>query len=119
VRAFKIVMSVLLVVTIGMVGLAYAAVQTGIYNGTVAQQRVGSGLNTLKVLRITAVVNHGKGQEAYTTDSLLALCGSPAGCFLSDGKLETGISFDGANFLVTNPDFIQQGVPYSWEALGD
>lgn len=95
---------------------ASAAVTSGTYIGTGTTQRVDTNLATIRVVRIYEIPTHGQGAFAYTSDAMQAL---GQGTFLNGTKRDTGITFNASNFVVNNPDFIQVGVVYAWDAGGD
>ena len=54
---------------------------------------------------------------AYTNDVLQSFGGE--GLFLNDGKRDVGLTLNGAQCMITNPDFTSPDTVYVWEALAN
>ena len=110
---FAVSLSLFLVLVVAAPALA--ALETGKYIGNGAPFVVTTSLNQIKVIRIYAVPLHGRGAMAYTNDTLQTL--GAQGPFLNDGKKDVGVTLNGPQCQITNPDFISLDTVYIWEAL--
>ena len=96
-----------------------ASIFTGKYTGSGgAAAHITTGLvGKLNSVTITEVAARGPSARGYSTDAIQNFVSS--GVFLNGDRKDTGIVFEGANFVVSNADLNVNGTAYYWEAIGD